>query len=108
MRWTVQRRNEEDIIDTDQLQAGDRFLVVFLNGELHEAEVMIVEDGIASCRIKMPKALVDVQRTEQLFPEHILYRCRRMENGRFFQEYHIRIMSEHGVRFKVNNERSEK
>ena len=107
-KWTVQRKNEENFIETDQLQAGDRFLVVFLNGELHEAEVMITEDGIATCKIEMPEAMTDITRTEVLFQGSILNRCIRMENGRYFQDYHIRIMKEHGVRFKVKNERSEK
>lgn len=107
-KWTVQRKDEENFIETNELQPGDRFLLTFLNGELHEAEVMTTEDGIAACKVTLPEAIADVQRTEILFPGHILARCARMPNGRMFDTYHIRLLKEHGVRFNVKNERSEK
>jgi len=107
-KWTVQPKGKEYFIETNELQPGDRFLLTFLNGELHEAEVMTEEDGIVACKVALPEAIADIQRTEILFPANILERCVRMPNGRMFDTYHIRILKEHGVRFKVKNERSEK
>ena len=109
-KWTVQRKNEENFIETDQLQAGDRFLVTFYNGELHEAEVMDVDEDAqtADCRIQMPKVLCEALRTELLFPASILVRCIRQGDGEIFKMYSEGDGEgvEYGMSFTVRNERS--
>lgn len=110
MRWTVQRKDEEKFIETFHLQTGDRFLLTFYNGELHEAEVMDVDEDAqtADCRIQMPKELAQALRTELLFPASILARCIRQGDGEIFKMYQEEDGEgvEYGMSFTVRNERS--